>query len=920
MVNITINGQNIQIPDGQTILQAAQSAGITIPTLCYHKDLSPYGGCRLCIVDVQGARLPVASCVTPVSEGLVVLTETPRVIESRKAILSLIMSTYNDAGYAVNRPEDNELIHWANFYGLDLAASQSPVPHFLVNSDPNPFLWVDMNKCILCSRCVRACAEIQGRFVWGISERGYQSRVVAGFDQDLLDARCESCGTCVAVCPTGALDSKLSMGQGKADKLVTTTCTYCGVGCQLDLNIKDNRIIEVTSNNNNQVNGIRLCVKGRYGYDFVHHPDRLQYPMVREYIIKKLPRPIHKNESPWVRVDWDTALSITAERLHKIRWNFGSDSIGILSSAKCTNEENYLMNKLARQVLGTNNIDHCARLCHSSTVSGLATAFGSGAMSNSMRDIAENANSILIIGSNTSEQHPVLGTYLRQAVLRRHVKLIVADPRKIDMTEFAVKHLQQRPGTDIALINGIMHIILKNGWENKEYINSRTTGFETFITNIDDYPPEKVAEITGVSQQDLYEAAELFVQNSPMAVFWAMGITQHTVGVQNVITLANLQMLLGNMGIPGGGVNPLRGQNNVQGACDMGALPNVFPGYQSVGNPDIMEKFEHAWGAKLNPKLGMPVTEMIPSIEKDQIHALYIMGENPVLTDADTQHVRHCFDILDFLVLQEIFPSKTAEFADVLLPGVTFAEKSGTFTNTERAVQRVRPAVDIQSEARQDWSIIADLASKLLDIKGNPVDPNALYSHWDYESPDNIMQEIAGLTPSYAGINYTRLDRGEKLAWPVKDTNHPGTPILHIGQFTRGKGQFMPTHHLEPAETPDSAYPYLMTTGRVIYHWHAGEMTRRAEGLLSVYSQSLVELNPDDALKLGLNGSKTIRITSRRGTMEAEAWVTDRVPSGVIHANFHFPEVPTNDLTIAALDPVSKIPEFKICAVRIEAV
>ena len=920
MVNISINGKNVQSEEGQTILQAAQNAGITIPTLCYHKDLSAYGGCRLCVVEIEGSRLPVASCITPISEGMEIETETPRIIKSRKSLLSLILSNYHDAGYPVNHPEDNELVRWAQFYGLDPAVSQSPTPRFKVDSDPNPFLWVDMNKCILCSRCVRACAEIQGRFVWGTSDRGFESCVVAGFDQPLIEARCESCGACVVCCPTGALDNKMSIGKGRADKIITTTCTYCGVGCQLDLNVRENRIIEVTSNQDNQVNGLRLCVKGRYGYDFVHHPDRLKFPMVREYLLKNLPKPAHRQESPWVEVDWETALSLTAKKIHQTRLASGNDSIGILSSAKCTNEENFLMSKLARQVIGTNNIDHCARLCHSSTVSGLATAFGSGAMSNSMKDIVENANSILIIGSNTTEQHPVLGTLIRQAVLRRKVKLIVADPRKIDITEFAVKHIQQRPGTDIAFINGIMHIIVKNGWANQAYIQQRTEGFDTFVANLDLYPPDKVAAITGISESDLYQTAELFVKNAPMAVFWAMGITQHTVGVQNVITLANLQMLLGNMGVPGGGVNPLRGQNNVQGACDMGALPNVYSGYQNVGNIDIQQKFEQAWGRPMNSRVGMPMTEMIPSIEKDGIKVLYIMGENPVLTDPDTKHVRHCFDQLDFMILQEIFPSKTADYADVLLPGVTFAEKSGTYTSTERAVQLIRPALTAPGEAHPDWAIITDLANRLLSLQQNPPGPKAPFSQWHYTSAEAIMQEIAALTPSYAGITYQRLERGEKLAWPVKDINHPGTPILHIGQFTRGKGQFIPTHHLEPAELPDKEYPYLMNTGRVIYHWHAGEMTRRAKGLLAVYSQSLIEMNPEDALKIGLNGHKKIRVTSRRGSLEAEVWITERVPSGTIYANFHFPEVPTNDLTIAALDPVSKIQEYKICAVKIELV
>jgi formate dehydrogenase major subunit/formate dehydrogenase alpha subunit len=735
----------------------------------------------------------------------------------------------------------------------------------------------------------------------------------------MLEARCESCGQCVAYCPTGALSDRMSYGLGRPHQItkVTTVCTYCGVGCQFDLNVKDGRIIGVTSNPNAPVNGMALCVKGRYGYDFVHHPDRLTRPMVRKYLLDDSPRPADRGE--WVAVDWNTALEITARKLSVTRDSFGPDSIGVLASAKCTNEENYLMNKLARQVLGTNNIDHCARLCHSSTVAGLATVFGSGAMTNPMNDIAENARAILIIGSNTTEQHPVFGIKLRQAVRQRGAKLVVADPRRIDITEFAVLHLRQCPGTDIPLINGLMHIILQNGREDREFIASRTEGFEDMKAVIDEYPPEVVAEITGVPVEQLYQAAEILATNKPMAVIWAMGITQHIVGVRNVMVLANLQMLLGNLGIPGGGVNPLRGQNNVQGACDMGGLPNVYPGYQSVNVEAARQKFEAAWGASLSDQIGMTVTEMIPGIEKGKTKALYILGENPIMSDPDTNHIRHCLSMCDFVVLQEIFPSETAHYADVLLPGTSFAEKSGTFTNTERRIQIVRKAIQPPGEAREDWQIIADLARHILAQGGRPIS-DAPFAGWDYSSSSQIMDEIAALTPSYAGVSHERLERGEQLHWPVKDKQHMGTPILHVGQFTRGKGKFMPIEHVPPHELPDDEYPMLLNTGRVIYHWHGGEMTRRAQGLMEIYGTAMVEINPEDALRLGLNGSRRVRITSRRGSIEAEAWVTDRVPPGTVFANFHFPGASANELTVAALDPVSKIPEYKICAVRVEAI
>lgn len=526
---------------------------------------------------------------------------------------------------------------------------------------------------------------------------------------------------------------------------------------------------------------------------------------------------------------------------------------------------------------------------------------------------------MLIIGSNTTEQHPVFGTMIRQAVLRRKVKLVVADPRRIDMVDFATLHVKHKPGTDIALINGLMNIILEKGWEDRSFIEKRTEGFGDFKTVVDDYTPEKTSEITGVPVEQLFQAAEILALNKPMAVIWAMGITQHIVGVRNVMDLANLQMLLGNIGIPGGGVNPLRGQNNVQGACDMGGLPNVYPGYQTVTVEAAEKKFETAWGASIPNKVGMTVTEMIPAAGEDKVKALYIMGEDPVMSDPDSNHIRHCLEKCEFIVLQEIFPSETSHYADVLLPGVSFAEKEGTFTNTERRVQMVRKAIEPLGDARPDWWIITELAQRVL-LTGKRKVSLAKYSGWNYTETAQVMDEIAALTPSYAGVSHARLERGDRLFWPVKDLTHPGTPILHIGQFARGLGKFTPIDHLPPAEMPDDAYPILLSTGRVLYHWHGGEMTRRARGLLKIYSEALIELNPQDADHLGIDGHKRVRVSSRRGSIEAEAWITDRVPPGMVYANFHFPQASANELTIAALDPISKIPEYKVCAVKVEVV
>lgn len=557
-----------------------------------------------------------------------------------------------------------------------------------------------------------------------------------------------------------------------------------------------------------------------------------------------------------------------------------------------------------------------------------------------MEDIAEQAQALFVIGSNTTEQHPVFGARLRQAVIQRGAKLIVADPRRIDLTDFATLHLRQRPGTDIALLNGLMYIILEKGWEDQAFIAERCEGFDEFRATVEQYPPEKVSEITGLPVEKLYRAAEIMGTTKPMAVIWAMGITQHIVGVRNVMTLANLQMLLGNMGKPGGGVNPLRGQNNVQGACDMGGLPNVYPAYQPVTNDEVRKKFAAAWGLDDKPRtmddktvvgglsstVGLTVTEMIPGLLDGKVHALYILAEDPIMSDPDTKHIRRCLEAADFIVLQEIFPTETSHYADVLLPGVTFAEKTGTVTNTERRVQMVRQALTPLGEARQDWEIITEIARRILDGRQWTTDDSQLsmvngpWSKWNYRSPAEIMAEINALAPSYAGITHERLERGDSLQWPCSSADHPGTPILHTKGFARGLGKFMPIDHLPPAERPDDDYPFILSTGRVLYHWHGGEMTRRAESLMTLYSQALIEVNPWDAEKLGLVAESRVRVESRRGSIEAKAWVTERVPPGMVYANFHFPEASANELTQAVLDPVSKIPEYKVSAVKVEKV
>jgi len=924
MPTLTINGTRVEASDGQTVLEAGESIGVTIPTLCHHKDLSPVGSCRLCVVEVEGAEQPAAACTMPATEGLVVRTESAELTAMRRFVLEMLLDNYHDVGYASPDRPDNELMHWVRHYGLPLPdPSQSrTAPRYAVGSDPNPFVWVDLNKCILCTRCIRACDEIQGRFVWSVGYRGHDAKIIAGTDTTMLEGRCESCGACAAYCPTGALDDRMSLDVGVADRLVTTTCPYCGVGCQFDLNVKAGQIVRVTSNPAAPVNGMSLCVKGRYGYGFVHHDDRVTTPRVRRYVLESRPKLADlASRGPWVDVDWNTALDICADRLASAVQNEGGDAVGLLASAKCTNEENYLVQKLARQVLGTQNVDHCARLCHSSTVAGLAMCFGSGAMSNSMDDIAHHAAAALIIGSNTTEQHPVFGAMLRQAVLRRGMKIVLADPRRIDIAEFAALHLRHRPGTDVALVNGLMHAIVEADKHDQAFIDERCEGFDEFRASLGPYSPDRVAAITGVSTEKIVAAAHLLADHRPMAVIWAMGITQHTTGVFNVLALGNLQMLLGNMGMPGGGVNPLRGQNNVQGACDMGALPNVYPGYQSVADEGVAATFASVWSCdgpdvELPREPGLTVTEIIEQAGAGKIAALYILGEDPAMTDPDVNHARACLAAAPFVVLQEILESETAPFADVLLPGASFAEKEGTYTNTERRVQLIRKAIEPPGESRPDWETIADLARRVLSRLGRT--PSGQQARWEYRSASAIMDEIAALTPSYAGVNHARLDRGDRLQWPVPSADHPGTPILHVGRFTRGKGKFHRVEHVDAKELPDDDFPLLLTTGRVLYHWHGGELTRRSPALLEAVPESLLEIHPSDAARFAVRDGQMLRVTSRRGRMQARAVVTDRVAEGIVFGNFHFPgEANVNNLTIAALDPIAKIPEYKVCAVAV---
>jgi len=671
-------------------------------------------------------------------------------------------------------------------------------------------------------------------------------------------------------------------------KNVLTVCPYCGCGCNFYLQVLDGELVGILPCKSHVVSQGKLCIKGWNASDFVISKDRLTKPLMKM-----------KKNGKFVEISWDEALKVITEKLKQC----SPDAVAVLSSAKCTNEENYLMMKFARAVLKTNNVDHCARLCHASTVVGLGKTFGSGAMTNSIGEL-EDADCIFVIGSNTTEQHPLIARYLMRA-REKGTKLIVADPRLIPLTQFADYHLRQRPGTDVALLNGFMNVILKEGWEDKKFINERTEGFEELKEVVKKYTPKEVEKITGIPKELIMEAARIYVKAKSASILYSMGITQHTTGVDNVVSCSNLAMLTGNVGRPSTGVNPLRGQSNVQGACDVGALPNVYSGYQSVADENIRAKFEKAWDTELPSQPGLTVVEMMNEAAKGNLKAIYIMGENPMLSDPDINHVKKALENLEFLVVQDIFLTETAQLADIVLPATSYAERDGTFTATDRRVQRIRKAIEPIGESKPDWQIICELARKMGSER------------FEYSSPAEIMDEIASVTPIYGGIGYERIeDIG--LQWPCPSKEHPGTPYLHQEKFSRGKGKFFGIEFKEAAELPDADYPFILTTGRTIFHYHTGTMTRRTEALNRELPTGYVEINFNDAEKLNIFEGEIVSVKSRRGKIEVKVLITRRVPEGVIFIPFHFAESPANALTNSAFDPVAKIPEYKVCAVRVE--
>jgi formate dehydrogenase alpha subunit len=757
---------------------------------------------------------------------------------------------------------------------------------------------------------IRSADEIEQPMDWDAAvaeaRRCLQCHAISPLaGRTLREVGCEFCGACVDSCPTNALADVATRAITKPDRVVSTICPYCGVGCELKLEVKDEKIIASKPDPAGLANHGQACVKGRFGIaEFVHHPDRLTTPLVRK-------------DGELGPASWEEALRLVAERLK----GYSPQEIAVIASAKCTNEENYVMQKFARTVLATNNIDHCARLCHAPTVAGLVQSFGSGAMTNSI-DEAESAACIFAIGTNTTVSHPVIGLRVKRAVQNRGAKLIVANPMEIDICRFADIWLRLWPGTDVALLMGMMKVIVDEGLLDSAFIEQRCQDFDVFKESLADFNLDFVESVTGVPGEKIAEAARIYATSRPATIlFYTMGITQHSHGTDNVMATANLAMLTGNVGKRSSGVNPLRGQNNVQGACDMGALPNVYSGYQAVSNPAIREKFETAWGCQLPASLkdkygiasacslpaapGLTLVEMLDAAYRKEIKAIYLIGENPVLSDPDSQHVREALSRLDFLVAQDIFLSETARLADVVLPAASFAEKDGTFTNTERRVQIVRKVIEPIGDSRPDWWIVCQVAKKM----------NAM--GFDYGDPSEIMEEIRSLTPSYGGISYERLEKGG-IQWPCPSDSHPGTPILHTDIFARGKGKFVPLKYVPAGESPDAQYPLILTTGRSLYHFHTGTMTRKVSALNTIEPEGTVQISPQDASRMGITDGDKVKVSSRRGEVVSKARITEALPAGLVFMTFHFAESAANILTNPKLDPVSKIPEFKVAAVRVE--
>jgi formate dehydrogenase major subunit len=898
-VEFTLNGRSIVAEADETILQAAKRHGVEIPHLCYKEGMRPDGNCRACMVEVKGERVLAASCCRRPTQGMDVSSDNARARHSQKMVVELLLSDVAEERHTLA----SELDHWAD--KLDVAAPRFPRRHNPAPDLSHYAIAVNLDSCIQCTRCVRACREVQVNDVIGYAFRGDHSKIVFDLDDPMGGSSCVACGECVQACPTGALMPARGVGLVVPDKQVNSVCPYCGVGCQLTFNIKDNKILYVDGRPG-PANLARLCVKGRYGFDYVHHKQRLTKPLIRKPGVPKSADFAMDPSNPleyFREATWEEALDLAASRLRSIR-DSGPGTLAGFGSAKGSNEEAYLFQKLVRTGFASNNVDHCTRLCHASSVAALLEGIGSGAVSNQVNDVAR-AEVIFLIGANPISNHPVAATFIKNAA-KNGATLIYADPRKSELSRHAKYMLQFKPDTDVALLNAMMHTIVEEGLVNEDFVRDRTSGYEELKKNVAGYSPEAMAPICGIPAETIREVARLFATSKGSMILWGMGVSQHVHGTDNARCLIALCLMTGQVGRPGAGLHPLRGQNNVQGASDSGLIPMVFPDYQRVDNDEARAHFEKLWGAKLDPKPGLTVVEIIHEILAGRIRGMYVMGENPAMSDPDAHHAREALAKLEFLVVQEIFLTETCYHADVILPATAWPEKDGTVTNTDRMVQLGRKALDAPGEAKPDLWIIQELARRL-------------GLAWNYAGPADVFEEMRKAMPSIAGITWERLEAESSVTYPCEKEGDPGEPVVFTERFPTpsGRARFVPADIIPAAERPDGEYPFVLITGRQLEHWHTGAMTRRASVLDAIEPDPTVLVHPLDLDAIGAQAGDVVTVASRRGIISLYARADDGTPRGAVFVPFCFYEAAANLLTNPALDPFGKIPEFKYCAVKL---